>query len=374
VVDRPDRGARFGQRGHCARVGGLVLIAVEYLDDLRKVSGDPAVAALLAGAATPFDRAEWWERLAQCCGLAPLYALARGPEGAALLALSEQAGTVRALANWYTFRWQPLADHHRDPAPLFAALALGLAGRAWRVTLDRVPDERGAAAALHAAFSAAGWFVSRRVDDWNHVLPVGGRSYADYLVTRPGPLRTTLARKSAGICCKIHRTLSDDIWSVYQAIYAASWKPREGSPEFLRRFASEEAAAGRLRLGVAAVAGEPVAVQLWTVERGTAYIHKLAHDPAFSGGSPGTVLTAALLRDVIDSDGVDLVDFGTGDDPFKADWMEDIRPRYQIDALRPGSPRAWPHIGKAVLRRRLRAGKGPPALWGPPSPPSPDTP
>jgi hypothetical protein len=32
--------------------------------------------------------------------------------------------------------------------------------------------------------------------DVNHVLEVGGRSYAEYLAARPGPLRTTLKRKA----------------------------------------------------------------------------------------------------------------------------------------------------------------------------------
>ena len=100
--------------------------------------------------------------------------------------------------------------------------------------------------------------------------------------------------------------------------------------------------------------GEPVAAQFWTVESGIAYIHKLAHRESAKPISPGTSLTAALMMKVIDDDGVEFVDFGTGDDPYKRDWMEEARPRYRLQAWRKGDPRNWPAIGKAGVRGGLR--------------------
>ena len=190
------------------------------------------------------------------------------------------------------------------------------------------------------------------------MLAVGGRSYAEFLSNRPGPLRTTLKRKAGKVSCTIHYAVTDDIWAAYQAVYVASWKPGEGSPAFLKRFARAEAAAGRLRLGIAEIEGQPVAAQLWTIEAGTAFIHKLAHREDAKAHSPGTVLAAALFAEAIDRDGAAWIDFGTGDDPYKRDWMDDIRPRYRIDALRPGAPRAWPALAKALLRRGLRGARG----------------
>ncbi len=209
------------------------------------------------------------------------------------------------------------------------------------------------------ALRGAGWFVSVQPDDTNHFLDVAGRSYEQFLASRPGPLRTTLKRKAGKVYCTVHRAFSDDIWACYQAIYAASWKPAEGSPAFLERFARAEGAAGRLRLGIAEIAGQPVAAQLWTVEAGTAYIHKLAHRDDAKAHSPGTALSAALFAEVIDRDRVGAIDFGTGDDPYKRDWMDDIRPRYRIDALWPRSPRVWPSLVKAVLRQGFHAARGP---------------
>ena len=67
--------------------------------------------------------------------------------------------------------------------------------------------------------------------------------------------------------------------------------------------------------------------------------------------SAGTTLTAALFQHVIDVDHVDLVDFGTGDQGYKADWMEDVRPRFRVDCLDPAQPKSWPPLAKRLLRR-----------------------
>jgi CelD/BcsL family acetyltransferase involved in cellulose biosynthesis len=63
-----------------------------------------------------------------------------------------------------------------------------------------------------------------------------------------------------------------------------------------------------------------------------------------------------LFEHVIDQDRVALIDFGTGDDAYKRDWMEEIRPRYRLDLIRAGWPGNWPALAKASLRRLARRG------------------
>ena len=327
------------------------MTAVVYLDDLIKASSEPAVAAALRDARGPFDRPAWWQRLAEHCGMTPVYALAHEGEAAALLVLEERGGAIRAAANWYSFRWRPLVSPGAEAAPLLAALARALPERGWRVTLDQVPDECGSATMLTEALREAGWRVRMEAHDINHVLPLDGRSYGEYLAALPGPLRTTLKRKAGKVFCTLFDNFQDDAWQIYEEIYAASWKPAEGSPAFLKDFAKAEGEAGRLRMGLAHIDGRAVAAQFWTVEGGTAFIHKLAHREDARAHSPGTVLSAALFERVIDGDRVALVDFGTGDNPYKRDWMNDIRPRYRIDALWPRSPRSWPRLAHRALRR-----------------------
>lgn len=330
------------------------MVRVTYHDDLKEVQADPLLAAPTARA--PFDRFEWWANLCASFGILPLFALARTQRAALLLPLRRVGRRIELLTCWYSFRVQPVLCGASEDAPqLLAALARDLAGQAPHLDLSPLPD----AGSLAAALRKAGWVTFAEQCDVNHILPVGGRSYADYLATRPGPLRTTLKRKAGKVEVRLLDRFDADAWAAYEAIYALSWKPSEGAPAFLRRFAEEEGAAGRLRLGLALAGGKPVAAQFWTVEAGTAFIHKLAHDEAARALSPGTTLTAALLARVIDRDRVALVDFGTGDDPYKRDWMEAVRPRYRIEAFRPLWPGNWPRIARALLRRRLApAGHG----------------
>lgn len=334
-------------------------MTVEYHDDLNEVQGDPVLAALTRAphAATPFDRIEWWRGLTEECGVKPLLAVARDGDHAAILPLRQADGALHELANWYSFRVAPIVTRGADVTALLTMLARDVATRADRIVLNKFSEED--AALLAGAFRAAGWFAVVTPSDVNHVLRVTGRCYAEYIAGRPGTVRTTLKRKARKVEVRLFDAYDQAAWDAYEAIYAQSWKPEEGSPAFLRRFAREEGAAGRLRFALALAEGKPVAAQFWTVEAGTAFIHKLAHIEEAKPLSPGTTLSAALFEWVIDRDKVAMVDFGTGDDGYKRDWMEEVRTRYRIELLRPIKPRNWPFIAKAGLRRlAVAAGRG----------------
>ena len=308
------------------------------------------VQAQQLAAAGPFARREWFARLEKTLA-DPVYAVANDSSGTVVLPLRRNGRRLESLLNWYGFTWRPLATPYGSVDSLTTALAGALAGRSSRISFERLPDEDGTARHLQRAFELAGWRVAREECDTNRILLVAGRSYGEYLESRPGPLRTTLKRKAKKVEVEISQSFDSDIWDSYEQIYGESWKPEEGDPALLRAFAEEEGAAGRLRLAIARHEGEAVAAQFWTVENGTAYIHKLAHRESAKPLSPGTTLTAALMEQVIDRDGVNIVDFGTGDDGYKRDWMDEARPRYRLECWRPRDPRNWPWRAK----RRLRA-------------------
>jgi len=338
------------------------LINVEYHADLKEVQCDAQLSRALSPAmqSAPFDRLEWWQGLVQHCGLTPRLAVARDGDALVALPLAQEDGKLASLANWYTFRFRPVCSGTGDREALLRAIAADLADKTHRINLSGVPDEDGSASALEQAFRHAGWHVTRAACDTNHVLSVKGRSWEEYKASLPGKLRTTLKRKTSKVDCRVLTHFDADVWRDYEDIYASSWKPEEGSPAFLKAFAEHEGAAGRLRLAVAHARdgsqdGKAIAAQMWTVEGETAFIHKLAHREDAKPLSPGSILSAALFRHVIDKDKVTLVDFGTGDDRYKRDWMDDVRPRFELCMMRAGHPRNWLIFAKTGLR--LLAGR-----------------
>jgi hypothetical protein len=335
-----------------------VPVKCEYHDNFP--TAQAATAGALDRDAQPclFDRLDWLESLHRGAlrDHKPALLHAADHDGQCLMPLMEAGqGQLAALANWYNFSWRPIfkgAKSEVERLGLLRGLADLAAKHARRITLSPLPDEDQSATLLAAAFEASGWVVFREICDENHILQVKGRSFDAYWQGRPSRLKNTVKRKAkAGlVTIRIERDYNPESWADYERIYARSWKPHEGSPEFLRQLAEQESIAGSLRLGLAYVDGQPVAAQFWTVENGTALIHKLAHDERHLQASPGTLLSAALFQYVIDVDRVDLIDFGTGNDAYKAEWMEEVRHRYALDMLWPNHPANWPRIAFNKLR------------------------
>ena len=322
-------------------------IAVSYHETVTKLQGRDAAAP------GPFDRSAWFALIAED-DAEVLVAEASDGRGTVALPLVRRAGRLESLTNWFSFVWRPLGARGEIAAPLLRAVAHDLRRTAHTMVLAPLPDEDETCSQLESAFRRSGWYVLREQCDENHVLPVAGRSFADYWAGRPGKMRTTLKRKAKKVDVAILSEFDEDAWAAYEAIYADSWKPAEERSDILAAFARAEGAAGRLRLGIARADGVPVAAQFWTVENGSAYIHKLAHVEAAKPLSAGTTLSAALFEHVIDTDRVALVDFGTGSDAYKRDWMEANRPRYRLICLDWRQLRTWPALAKALARRLAR--------------------
>lgn len=324
------------------------MVAVSYHDTVKFLQGTIAPGGVSDPG--PFDRWEWLDLLASG-GISPLLVEAQAGEDRAAMALTRTDAGLEALINWYSFIWRPAISKAAGCEAALTAIAKDLRRESHRVTLWPLPDEDGTASRLERAFIEAGWRVERDQCDHNHVLNVQGRSFAAYWASRPGQMRTTLKRKAKKVEVEIFTHFDADAWAAYEYIYAHSWKPEEGNPALLSQFAQDEGAAGRIRLGIARHEGVPVAAQFWTVENGTAYIHKLAHLEEHKALSAGTTLSAALFEHAMDQDHVDLIDFGTGNDRYKADWMEEDRPRFRLDCLDTAQMRAWPVLARQKAGR-----------------------
>jgi hypothetical protein len=184
-----------------------------------------------------------------------------------------------------------------------------------------------------------------------------GLDFDAYWAKRPGQLRNTVKRRTraAELDIVVHDRFDPAAWAEYEAVYRASWKPDEGSFAFLRALAEQEGAAGTLRLGIARKDGAPVAAQLWLVENGEATIHKLAYAEAAKALSPGSILSAAMFRHVLDQDRVRSIDYGNGDEPYKADWMDAPRTLWKLRAFNPRTLKGLFRAGKARLAARRRS-------------------
>ena len=313
--------------------------------------------ARAAGFASPFDRAAWFDLLAAHGFAGGGRIEARGEAGATTAWLPlriDKPGHFAGLTNWYSFAIRPLFSGGGDHEGALLELFRKLRAKAARLSLYPVRDEDRKAIA--SALREAGWWVKESATGDRHWLDLSDMDHDGWWASRPGALRSTVQRKAKKGVVDIHLLTAFDpgSWAAYERIYAASWKPEEGDPALLRAFAEMESARGTFRMGIARIDGVPVAAQFWTAEDGTAFIHKLAHVEDSLKASPGTLLSAALFRHVIEVDGVKRVDFGTGNDAYKRDWMNRHDPLWRIEAFNPSRVAAWGPALKAFARSVLR--------------------
>jgi hypothetical protein len=320
---------------------------VELFDSLDSAAADAGGA--LDRTPSPFDRLGWFRLIAAHCPPPgrPLIARARDGSRSAWLFLAERGGKAEAWRCWYSLRFGLVGD----PAGA-EPIARTLRKRLSRLEIAPLQGPRD----LAAAFRRAGWivFLSHATVSWR--ADTAGQDFAAYWAARPGQLRNTAQRKAkaAGLEIELHRHFDAAAWAAYEEVYAASWKPEEGSPAFLRSLAEQEGEAGRLRLGIARKDGRPLAAQLWTVDGGTAWIHKLAYREESRSLSPGTVLSMAMFRAALDEDRVERIDYGTGDDGYKRDWMDERGILWRLEAFNPASLAGLAGAARARLSALVR--------------------
>ena len=319
--------------------------AVELFDAWDEVAA--AAAGTLDRRACLFERLAWFRLVAAHCP--PPGRLLAARAGNCWLFLAREGRRAGAYANWYSLRFGPIG------APD------GLADIARRLRRERLAQVSLAPLAdpgpSVAAFRAAGWIVFPRPATASWRLSVAGRDFTEYWADRPSRLRNTAERRAGALDMEIHRGFDPRAWAAYEEVYAGSWKPAEGSPAFLCALAEQEGE--RLRIGVARHRGAPVAAQMWLVEDGTATIHKLAYREDAAKLAAGTVLSMAMFRAAIDEDRVARIDYGTGDEAYKAEWMDERHQLWRIDAFDPvrlaGLAGAARSTGSALVARLRRS-------------------
>lgn len=305
---------------------------------------------LFATARSFFSARAWWDTvLAHAIppNAAPRLLLIRhnGVAKALFPMLLDPAnGGFRVLTTPYTSLYEPLiAADGADRAAIWAAFARYC--RSFPTTrldaLDPATEPEVALAARHAGLAVARF---DHFGNWHEDL--AGRDWSAWLADRPGALRETIRRRTrraeklSGARFSMFDACHDleSGITAFETVYARSWKEPEPYPLFNPAQIRAAASLGLARLGVWWIDDVPAAAQFWIVEHGSAGVLKLAHDEAFKAHSPGTVLTAWMIRHMIEREHVTGLDFGRGDDPYKQGWVAKRGQRIGLLLINPRRP------------------------------------
>jgi hypothetical protein len=271
---------------------------------------------------------------------------------------------VRSMANFYTNIYAPVTSagfEADDPAAIAQTLTDYLVDSFPRAALIELSPLRGETrlyAAMIDAFAAHGYATRRfaRTTNWHEPF-TAAPSYDAYLAQRPGQLRSTLKRKSRLLERETQARIDitgpggdrDTALSDFERVYADSWKPEESHPEFIRAVMKNLIAADRARAGILYVDEEPAAAQIWLRIGDHWGVFKLSYRPRFAKYSVGSLLTAAMIEEFLRMPDTRCIDFLSGDDAYKADWVSVKGEHWGFECINTRSP--W---GKLLSwKRRL---------------------
>jgi CelD/BcsL family acetyltransferase involved in cellulose biosynthesis len=319
-------------------------------------------------------RAEWFSNLV-ATGLSPgsaaRFGVLQGDKQVIGIVPFQEEGHQRlaSLTNCYSCLYRPLITPGTSVAENSFLLGRGLGRRCAEfpsALFDCLPADWPGLVHFTAGLREQGLAVRSFDHFGNWHEPLRGRSWHEYIASRPGALREVLRRRTkraaqiGGISCEIIDRPEDLVrgMTAFETVYQRSWKPPEPFPRFNFGLMEVGARLGVLRLGICWHHDRPIATQLWIVSHGTATVMKLAHDEAEHALSPGTLLTAAVIETLMSS-GIDEIDFGRGDDAYKRLWATQRRQRIGLLVANPRRPKGLAILARHELGRVTRRGRSP---------------
>ncbi|MBF0383643.1 MAG: GNAT family N-acetyltransferase [Magnetococcales bacterium] len=268
-----------------------------------------------------------------------------------MLACVVDRGSLLALLPLFTNddgSYEPLSNHvtpiysiilgDGDQKEIIAFLALGLRSLPNQIHrfLPIAPDDQNMNT-LQLKMESAGLTCNRYFRIFNWVHETGGVTFAQYMAARPAQLRNTIVRKSRKLEREhgyhIRLFLKDDLQQAeadYHRVFRYSWQGTEHYSGLIPGLIKRMAECGWLRLAILYTDKNPIAAQLWFVAHKKANIFRLAYDKSWKNYSPGSILTKYLMEYVIDIDKVEEIDFLTGNDPYKKNWMSKCQKRWVL--------------------------------------------
>jgi len=255
----------------------------------------------------------------------------------ALLPLIGKNERWQSLSHRYTALYSLLLAEEKQ-ADVLACLVEGLNQMSIHsLQLSPVAEDDSNMLSLQHAMESSGYECHKHFFFYNWIHRTQGQSFDEYMGGRPSQLRNTIARKRRKLEREHEyqlRMFKDDEVKQglmdYHAPYTASWKANEQYVALLDAVAINLAVPGWTRLAVLYIDGKAAAAQIWFVVQGKASIFRLAYDDVWKHYSPGSILTAYLMQYVIDIDKVEEIDFLTGNEAYKQDWMSVRRQRLRL--------------------------------------------
>jgi len=270
--------------------------------------------------------------------------------------------TASSLSNYYTSNFSLIMEENLRSNELVSLLDAIKSNNAPMNSIRLAPMDSSSDSyqTLMAAFRESGYIPFRFFCFGNWYQPITS-DWKDYLEKRPGIVRNTIKRAKSKFFKKNgtleiirHKNDVERAIHAYNKVYSHSWKKSEPYPGYISNLINLCAENDWLRLGIAHLDNEPIAVQIWIVANGKANIYKLAYDEKYKSYAPGTLLTAFLAESVIDQDKVFEIDYLTGDDPYKKDWMDYRRERWGIIAYNPKTLYGFFGIARECLSRMIK--------------------
>jgi len=246
------------------------------------------------------------------------------------------------------------------------------------------PVQRGSSIArlLDTALHRAGFWVQPYANSFNWYEETAQKSWSDYLSDRSQNHRHNIRRRTrdlerAGAVNidlytnhsspeEIQRGVDDYILATVESWKSPASVVSRGMLALIRMAGRE----GCLRLGILKYEGRAIAGQFWIVSAGVAHAMRISHNEDFKQLSPGVVLTARVVEYLLDTDTVQRIDFGLGDEDYKKKWVRDRRDYDGYMAFNPRTLRGatfgvWHIYGKRLkgfivglartLKRKLSA-------------------
>lgn len=273
----------------------------------------------------------WWRAFGR--GRLELVAARDGNGLAGVLPLSRSRGTLRALGNWHSPSFAPVAD---GEAPL-AELAHSLArANAPRVVLPFLAD--GATVFRDSAVDAGRRVLARWTRRAPYVATEG--PWEAYERTLDRKLRSEIRRRrrkleEAGtVELVVHDGSArlDELLLDGLRVEAASWKGQRGTAiladprlvAFYGDVARWAAERGWLRLAFLTLNGRPIAFDLGFEEAGSHHLVKTGYDPAYRRYGPGILLRHAMIGRAFTL-GLRRYEFLGDADAWKLEWTDATR-------------------------------------------------